>query len=110
MKYRLTQNNNIITIDISGDLVSVDKTIIKILNEFSNFTNPKILISFHETNLIDSYTFGILVTGLMKITEKGGKVNFAGLSPFLLALFESLKMDAFFGLYKSAEIALNNFD
>lgn len=110
MNFRVSQQNDVTVISVTGQLIvgnrqELKDDVIKLLESGSR----KFLLDFEDTAYIDSSGLGVLVSLSKKIREKGGEMRLAGLNEDLRTLFELTKLDTLFYIADTRDEALKGF-
>lgn len=108
MSFILDRNNDVLMVDVEGQLVVTNRQDFKqaILDEVEQGART-VIIDFTRSGYIDSSGLGALVSLSKRVRDAGGDLRLAGLNEDLRRLFELTRLDQLFPLYATRADALS---
>ena len=108
MKFNYTTKDNILRLNLSGDLIGEDNgiDIIEVINDNIQKGTVLCLIDISELRYINSSGIGVLITILTKFRNKGGELCLLNPSESVKKLLIITKLNAIFNIESDEATAI----
>ncbi len=109
MKIRIREAGNISIIDIEGRIDINSSEIIESVGWLIKSRKKDILLNFDKVDMLDYSGISILAIAYKNVVNHKGKLKFCSVSLHIEKLFNLVRLDSIFEIYKDEETALKTF-
>jgi len=110
MEINRRENNNIVILDINGEIDLYNAPDIKdTIKELIDEEKRQIIINLEKVSYIDSSGIGVLISSLSNLKKVGGALKIINVYASVKKVFELTKLTSFFDIFDSEDEALGSF-
>ncbi len=110
MEITAKENNNIVILDIEGEIDLYNAPTLKdMIKKYMNEQKYNIIINLAKVSYIDSSGIGALISSLSNLKKYQGGLKITNVRGSVKKVFELTKLTNFFEIYEEEDEAINSF-